>query len=300
MVRFVLVACCRLLAVLAGTQVCASLSQNPSTSTTLGLGSRFNYTLAQKNSSFILREWDRVSNFSIVYNKIQKCSSSTVGGVFRTIGLHRNARPDTDMPFLTHLGKHLGTMSDAEAAQALHEPFVLAMHEAAGEWHQLRPRVSNFLNLPVFVATWLRDPIERCYSAYYFFEVREDPAHVDNAKRRLNYIKKSCQKQLLHHLKLLTSGNRELTATATSHQPSAMSSGDESTVEATVAKLLGEYHFVGLTERFDESLVCSPLTFAETISMNLGQAHSCRWWVYLYFVMHTHAAALSACCHRLL
>ena len=33
-------------------------------------------------------------------------------------------------------------------------------------------------------------------------QVREDPAHVDNAKRRLNYIKKSCQKQLLHHLKV--------------------------------------------------------------------------------------------------
>lgn len=101
---------------------------------------------ARKNGSFILSEWERVSNFSIVYNKIQKCSSSTVGGVFRTIGLHRNAHPDTGTPFFLHhlSGGKISKLADSEVAELLHEPFVMAMHESAKEWRHLRPRVRCF------------------------------------------------------------------------------------------------------------------------------------------------------------
>ena len=115
------------------------LSQKTSLSTGLGLSSTLE--LAQQNSSFVLRGWDRVSNYSIVYNKIQKCSSSTVAGIFRTIGLHRNAYPDTGMTFLTHFQQHLATMSDVQTAKALREPFVMATHDSAGQWKRLRPRV---------------------------------------------------------------------------------------------------------------------------------------------------------------
>ena len=88
------------------------------------------------SSSFLLREWRRAQNFSIVFNKIDKCSSSSAAGVMRTIGFHRHAYADTQM----HL-KQGGSLHATHLTS--HEPFVLATHHAAGQWSRFRQKVRN-------------------------------------------------------------------------------------------------------------------------------------------------------------
>lgn len=91
---------------------------------------------ALSSSGFLLREWRRVQNFSIVFNKIEKCSSSSAAGVMRTVGFHRNAYADTQM----HL-KQGGSLQATHLTS--HEPFVLATHHAAGQWSRFRQKVSE-------------------------------------------------------------------------------------------------------------------------------------------------------------
>eukprot|EP00750_Incisomonas_marina_P026989 INCI6067.2.p1 GENE.INCI6067.2~~INCI6067.2.p1 ORF type:complete len:183 (-),score=24.20 INCI6067.2:317-865(-) len=112
----------------------------------------------------------------------------------------------------------------------------------------------------------------RCYSAYYFFKVQRE--HLQDTKLdRVKYIMKSCSNDLVSHLQLVGDSQADRRALLHSHhdygghnqtlaleelQKTWVQSWDPTQVEeaAPFARhVLGYYHFVGVTERFDESLV---------------------------------------------
>ena len=92
--------------------------------------------------------------YSIVFNKVEKCASSTVGGILRVIAHRRNLTADTSYSeaFLSEAEKGQQKvvnpsgqfLSDtaAETGQrwvdTLREPFILATHHARLQWGQLQ------------------------------------------------------------------------------------------------------------------------------------------------------------------
>lgn len=86
------------------------------------------------------------------------------------------------------------------------------------------------LVLPTFKISWLRDPIARCYSSYYFFHVSRGKK-VDTEESRLHYLSNQCAD--FSYTRLRTNYSKM--------QP--------------LLERLKSFHFIGTTERLDESMV---------------------------------------------
>ena len=103
------------------------------------------------NTSLLLRRWSRPRIYSIVFNKISKCSSSSAGGVMRALAHHMGLFPDTQILGLTNASaattRRTKIADNGAVAEATldgfikREPFVMATHLAAQTWQALQ-RVS--------------------------------------------------------------------------------------------------------------------------------------------------------------
>ena len=159
---------------------------------------------------------------SIVYIKIPKTGSSTFAGV-----LHRAA------------GKlKLAGADSCRLEDWSREPLLWAEH---GSYESIAGEVSRLRTRPLLL-TLVRDPVERCMSHYYY-SLRTAPS----AQRAVTFMRKDCREQQTRMLAL----DKNLPA------PHAWARRRErDTTNATsVASLLPSFDFMGVAERFDESVV---------------------------------------------
>jgi len=118
------------------------------------------------------------------------------------------------------------------------EPGVSADH---GDYQEIKGTIDR-LSGPHFLFTWVRDPIERCLSQYYHFKVsrgREEPTD-DNI------------------IKFLSSDACRNAAAGYLGMP-----GDES-----AETILGRYDMIGVTERFDDSVLLLRRTLPMAVDMS--------------------------------
>jgi len=113
-----------------------------------------------RNKSFRLQPWRPHKRFSLVFNKIEKCSSSTAGGVMRAIGYFRNATPDTHMTNMKTSKSVKSLLAEASAdrvAQVVPEPFVMATHDAVHVWNALSSvsASTHFIRCCCLASLWL-------------------------------------------------------------------------------------------------------------------------------------------------
>ena len=151
---------------------------------------------------------------SIVFIKVPKVGGSTAAGVFRRVAKHRNLS------------------GYADAGWIRREPGVWANH---GTLQAMGPKL-QLMHGPTLLVTWVRDPVERCLSQFYDFDVsrRKTPPTDEN---KINALQ-GCENENFKYVR-----------------PSA---------RATVAETMRVYGFVGSTDRFDESMVALKLTFGLT------------------------------------
>lgn len=102
---------------------------------------------------------------NIIFVKVPKCASSTTGGIARRIAAHQGLSGVRYRRWIT----------------SEKEPGVWANHNKASV---LWPLV-NLLKKPTFIFTFIRDPVDRCLSAYYYFRAplsRGPPAIITEQK----------------------------------------------------------------------------------------------------------------------
>ena len=93
------------------------------------------------NPKFLLKPWERSKKYSILFNKIEKCASSSVASVVRAIGYRRRAATEAQYSE-AYKFMHKLTQSKTAAWQAafagLGEPFTLATHTSVIMWRHMR------------------------------------------------------------------------------------------------------------------------------------------------------------------
>lgn len=161
---------------------------------------------------------DRNNRFNIVYIKTPKAASSTVGGIIRRIAAHHHL-----------MGVDCEEWPDAEPGISAHHStfrYLMTQH-----YHRFK--------LQTYVLAFVRDPIARCISHYYHFQVSRKNEMMQQTKQQPEHIldfiqSKECQNFLANYLKVDTS----------SHSPNSF-----------VTSISNTYNFIGVAERFDESVV---------------------------------------------
>jgi hypothetical protein len=161
-----------------------------------------------------------LQNTNLVFIKVEKCSSSTAGGIVRRIAAHYNLHGYRSSNWINI------------------EPGVWAHHS---QFRSLEKKISN-LTLPHFLLSVVRAPAERCLSAFYHFQVtrrgiKSTPNEKIKALRR-------CRDFIFNYIR--TDKN----------------SDDEKNFHF----IKKNYNFIGLTERFDESMIV--LAYKLNLTMN--------------------------------
>ena len=156
---------------------------------------------------------------NILYIKVHKCASSTSGGVARRIAARH------------HLS---GVDSRTSSSRAVKrpEPAVAANHgELSRKWKAMKK-----LQMRSFLWTMIRLPVSRCMSFYYFqSRDRKSKASRRTMPGKVQYLRQYCNNYVFNYL----------------------TSKDSDTPQSLVggARGVGVYGFIGLAERYDESMV---------------------------------------------
>ena len=111
----------------------------------------------------------QVSKSNLIFIKVPKVGSSTVGGVARRIAAHHKISGSRDSTWI------------------LNEPGVWANH---GKFEGIAPNI-KLLHLPVFIFTIVREPASRCLSEFYHFQVSRKQV-LDTAENKLAFLNSSC------------------------------------------------------------------------------------------------------------
>ena len=155
---------------------------------------------------------------NILFIKVPKCASSTSGGVARRIAAHHN---------VSGVGREdRGGREDRFFTTP--EPAVSASHGRMSRgWGAMRK-----LQMRSFLWTMTRLPVSRCLSFWYY--INRDARSEASRKRMLGkveYMRRKCNNHVFKYLKRRASSD---------------------TPESLVG---GVYGFIGIVERFDESMV---------------------------------------------
>ena len=96
---------------------------------------------------------------NLIYIKLPKVGSSTVGGIARRIAAHYglNGYESNEITQVNKGGSKL----------AIKEPLVFANHMQMSSEEDFLAT----LKFPLFYFTWVRDPVDRCLSEFYHFQV---------------------------------------------------------------------------------------------------------------------------------
>lgn len=129
------------------------------------------------------------------------------------------------------------------------EPMLLANHNEM--WKE--QRFSNRFRSPTFYFTWLRDPADRCLSEFYHFEVSR--SHVANSDaKKVEHLKKC------HNVQYAYIANSQFYGQQKPHNVTAL------------------YNFIGLNERFEESVLLLGLelnlTMCDLLYLNAKDSHN--------------------------
>eukprot|EP00040_Diaphanoeca_grandis_P025501 m.141317 g.141317 ORF g.141317 m.141317 type:complete len:343 (-) comp30179_c1_seq4:434-1462(-) len=165
---------------------------------------------------------------SLILVKPTKVGGSTVAGVVRRIAAHHNLDGFTS--------SHFGQLEEKRTTDKLctrSQGYVSANHGTRTEFtHTMR--ACHQSGKPLFVMTWVRDALIRCLSAFYHFQVsRLDVSPT--VENKLDY----CGSRSNDHFKNYLSNSK----------------GAASADEEAVADAFASFHFVGVAERFDESML---------------------------------------------
>jgi hypothetical protein len=160
---------------------------------------------------------------NLMYVKIEKVGGSTVAGVVR------------------HIAHHIGRQYTDNHEWIKEEPGVWAAH---GPLKKLQ-KETNFDNLTKknLIISWVRDPVERCMSEFYHFEVtrhngkkNETINTLDTDDRKIDFMTKRCLNYQSWYL-----------------SPKPAKKGTP--VANVLEPIMKTYDFIGVQERFDESMV---------------------------------------------
>jgi len=158
---------------------------------------------------------------SLMYIKIPKTGSSTVMGVMRRIAARHG---------LDGVDRQVKSSKDVQW-----EPFCAADHEKAA----MKLKRFRLHTLPLMLITFVRDPIQRAISGYFYFGhqgLQRTPASM-TAEDTIEYLKTTNLKKSIGRI-----------------ETSYIMYGNNSKLHFLDAILAG-YRFIGVTERMDESMV---------------------------------------------
>ena len=188
---------------------------------------------------------------NILYIKVHKCGSTTSSGVARRIAAHHNLS-----------GVDEKTM-DSRLIIFSPEPAVSASHgRFSPRW-----KAMSKLHMRSFLWTMIRLPVSRCMS-FYYFKLREDNRRrpsmpVDSVPGRVEFLRRSCRSYAFNYLRRTRSDT-----------PESLVGG---------ALVGGVYGFVGLVERYDESLVMLSyllrIPLSDVLYLKSKEAGSRKGWV---------------------
>lgn len=183
------------------------------------------------------RTWD-VSKTSIVFVKLQKVGGSTAGGVMRRVADHHGIA-----------GAHVGAYEDWDK-DCRDSPVVWAHHGNFIRTYRMLRACKKVR--PVFLATWVRNPLERCLSMFYHFRATRYQSRTTFAAKR-----RYCLFEVKDNLFIKTVGTWEQAEWRSSllSWQVPLNFIKEKSKPANALKLFELYDFVGVTERFDESLL---------------------------------------------
>ena len=177
-------------------------------------------------------------NCNVVYVKAKKVGGTTVSGILRHTAHHHHLRGYEDVGAFKH--------------NTTKEPVIWADH---ADYAELRDLMSKRMKLPAMVVSWVRDPVSRCMSAYYYNYVSYHHHH-ESAHTKTEFMGKFCH-------------NEQYTILAPSESV-VRSEGLQSL--PILDQLMAQYHFIGVAERFDESVVAMKnvlnLTLADVLHAN--------------------------------
>eukprot|EP00040_Diaphanoeca_grandis_P034483 m.213856 g.213856 ORF g.213856 m.213856 type:complete len:331 (-) comp33160_c1_seq4:909-1901(-) len=154
---------------------------------------------------------------TIVFMKAYKVGGSTVAGIVRHIGAHHDINGfDVDL--------------DTELLCDKYQRGYVVAHHLRYSVAAKRLQRCRDVGKPLFVLAWVREPLERCLSEFYHFLVTRKHENPSSANKLLY-----CQSAQIDHYKSFFSETGQ---------------GQPSVVDAFAL-----YNFVGVTDRFDESMV---------------------------------------------
>ena len=168
------------------------------------------------------------ANVSIVFVKFLKVGGSTISSIARRI-----ARANGMQGWNQHI-----EWKERPKTRVPIEPGVSADH---GDYQEIQSTIDR-LSGPYFLFTWVRDPIERCLSEYYHFRVSRSGEKPTDDKI----------------IEFLSSDACRNAAARCLGMPGDMSA----------ETILGRYDMIGVTERFDESVLVLRRTLPMAVDMS--------------------------------
>ena len=187
-----------------------------------------------------------IGNLNLIYIKVPKCYSTTVSGIIRQIGFNYKLDGYDNDKWINN------------------EPGIWANHETPLE---NRLDLINKLNKPYFLITFIRNPLDRTLSHYYYFRHVQKGKSKKNDKSMLKFMNKASKANFISkYLDIRTplqvnnikkwqnKTNHNLLAVLEEEQHDQHILTDDEQKEL-VNYLLNLYDFIGICEKFNESLV---------------------------------------------
>ena len=174
-----------------------------------------------------------VRSHNIALLKLTKVGGSTASGIVRRIGDHYNVH-----------GVFTGRPHREPAIYAQHGCFDALNNSTLTKWKQ-----------PIFLLTVIREPTERKLSKFYHFQVRNNnkTASVENKLNFLKTFKQSDQFDCLKNPQVR--GEFEQQQSRAWSESASESVSEPASLEQLIEPILRTYDFIGITNRFDESMV---------------------------------------------
>jgi hypothetical protein len=123
-----------------------------------------NITALFDSDNFLLKPWSHVANYSIVYNKIPKCASSTTAGIFRTIANNNNLYTDTAIAYKFAINST--NLTDQREIFSLTQDLSTAA---------LETDISNFRTFHKLIHTYIDKSSSRDNCVQFWHEVLKEP-----------------------------------------------------------------------------------------------------------------------------
>ena len=184
----------------------------------------------------------------MVFIKVPKCASSTAAGVARRIADHHLVQGVHEVGYIPPYSDTNKALWAEMQARVGGGPQVWACH---ARMNQMNVELFG-LPHPTFLWSMVRSPATRAMSHYYYF-IHNTTGHFGSEADKLIYLNgNELGKFEIDYLRTPMDKVVNRNGGLTQLQPNFAVQGE---VEGVIVKVFEEYDFIGVSERFDESMV---------------------------------------------